>query len=77
LSGFAFSLVIAASFIHAGWNYLSKQSGGGIVFLWLASVATTLIYAPLVIIAMILHTTGIGSRELALMAVSALIHTLY
>jgi drug/metabolite transporter (DMT)-like permease len=77
LSGFAFSLIIAASFIHAGWNYLSKQSGGGIVFLWLASFFTTLIYAPLVAFTLLSQTTKIGGKELALMAVSALIHTLY
>jgi drug/metabolite transporter (DMT)-like permease len=77
LSGFAFSLVITASFIHAGWNYLSKQSGGGIAFLWLASFFTTLIYAPLVAVSLLTRTAKIGMTELALMVVSALIHTLY
>jgi drug/metabolite transporter (DMT)-like permease len=77
LSGFAFSLVIASSFIHAGWNYLSKQSGGGIVFLWLASLSTSIIYAPLVAVTLLSKSNDLAGRELALMAVSALIHTLY
>ena len=38
MTGGALALVLAAAFIHAGWNYVLKKSGGGIGLLTAASV---------------------------------------
>ena len=47
MTAFALSLVLAAAFIHASWNYFLKRSGGGTVFVWLFATLSALIYAPL------------------------------
>ena len=44
---FALSLILAAAFIHASWNLLAKQAGGGAVFVWMAAVAGSVIYIPI------------------------------
>jgi drug/metabolite transporter (DMT)-like permease len=44
---FALILVLTAAFIHAGWNLLAKRARGGIAFLWLVDLVTSIIYAPL------------------------------
>lgn len=43
----AFLLVLAAAFIHAGWNLLAKRAGGGSTMVWMAAVAGCLVYVPL------------------------------
>ena len=40
------SLVLAAAFAHAGWNFLAKGAEGGAAFVWLAALIGTLIYLP-------------------------------
>lgn len=45
----ALTLVLLASFIHAGWNFLTKQSGNRLVFLWLGLAAGLVIYLPAMI----------------------------
>jgi len=35
MTAFSLGLLLAAGFVHAGWNYLAKQAGGGTVFVWL------------------------------------------
>ena len=47
MSLFALSLILAAAFIHASWNLLAKQAGGGAVFVWMAAVAGSAIYIPI------------------------------
>lgn len=47
MSGFALSLILAAAFVHATWNYLLKRSGGGTAFVWLFAAISAAIYAPL------------------------------
>ena len=49
MSALALTLVLAAAFLHATSNYLLKRSGGGVGFVWLFALSSTLIYAPLAI----------------------------
>jgi drug/metabolite transporter (DMT)-like permease len=77
LSGFALSLVLAAAFIHASWNYVLKKSGGGIGFLWLSTVLTTVFYAPLVLAVALLQEFTPSASQLAIVAVSGLLHAAY
>ena len=77
MSGFALGLVLAAAFIHASWNYVLKKSGGGIGFLWLSTVLTTLIYAPLAVAVALLQEFTPTLAQLGIVAVSGLLHAAY
>jgi drug/metabolite transporter (DMT)-like permease len=45
----ALLLIVAAAVAHAGWNLFAKKAGGGgAPFVWCVTVASTLLYAPLV-----------------------------
>ncbi|MBS0659872.1 MAG: EamA family transporter [Verrucomicrobia bacterium] len=45
MSLLAFGLILAAAFIHAGWNLATKRIGGGVPLAWLMSAANLVIYA--------------------------------
>jgi drug/metabolite transporter (DMT)-like permease len=73
----ALTLVLAAALIHASWNYVLKLSGGGIGFLWLATVCSTLFYAPLAIAVALSLGFVPTPAQLVITAVSSLLHTIY
>jgi len=59
----AIALILVAAVAHASWNLFSKQASvtGAVSFIWLVSVAATALYAPVIIIAVIVarpHLTG-------------------
>jgi drug/metabolite transporter (DMT)-like permease len=70
-------LVLAAAFAHAGWNFLAKGAEGGAVFVWLSALAGTLIYVPVLGIALASTSGQLTWEALGLMAGSGLLHTLY
>lgn len=39
--------MLAAAVIHASWNLLAKQIGGGASFVWLVALIATVIYVPI------------------------------
>ncbi len=72
------ALVIAAAFAHATWNLVAKPAVGGTAFVWLCAVAGTLLYAPLVAVALVVADPGpLGWTAIALMAGSGALHALY
>jgi drug/metabolite transporter (DMT)-like permease len=77
MTTFALLLILAAAFIHAGWNYLLKRSGGGTAFVWLFAVLSALIYAPIVAAVIWWVRPEFGWGHYGLMAASALLHTAY
>lgn len=51
MSPTALALVVAAAFCHAGWNLAAKRAGnGGPALLWLATLATSVLYLPVVLL---------------------------
>lgn len=46
MSVFGFSLVLAAAFCHATWNYFVKRLNAGPELIWLFSVVGLVLYAP-------------------------------
>jgi len=42
-------IVLFSSFLHAGWNYLSKTIPGGVLFVWLLAVVMSVLLMPLVV----------------------------
>ena len=77
MTAFALSLVLAAAFIHASWNYFLKRSGGGIVFVWLFATLSALIYAPLAALVIWWQQPEFGWVHFGLMFASAALHTAY
>lgn len=73
----ALALILAAAFLHAGWNLLAKQAGGGAVFFWLFASCSSLIYAPFVFIWVLLYPPHMGGLAWLFVAVSACIHLAY
>jgi drug/metabolite transporter (DMT)-like permease len=74
---FALSLILAAAFIHASWNYFLKRSGGGTAFVWLFAALSALIYAPLAAVVIWWVKPQFGWVHYGLMAASAILHTAY
>jgi drug/metabolite transporter (DMT)-like permease len=77
MTGFALTLILAAAFIHASWNYLLKRSGGGNAFVWLFAVLSAVLYAPLALAVVWWTQPALGWISLALMLASAILHTAY
>jgi drug/metabolite transporter (DMT)-like permease len=73
----ALSLILAAAFVHAGWNYLLKRSGGGTAFVYLFAALSAVIYAPLAAAVIWWVQPQFGWVHYSLMAASALLHTVY
>jgi hypothetical protein len=68
-------LVIAAAGLHAGWNALAKRGRDPVVFLWCATVASTLALLPFGL--WILARDGLLVPALPFVGGTILLHTLY
>jgi drug/metabolite transporter (DMT)-like permease len=77
MTALALSLILVAAFVHAGWNYLLKRSGGGTAFVYLFAVLSAVIYAPLVAAIIWWVQPEFGWVHYGLMVASALLHTAY
>lgn len=77
MSALALTLVLVAAFIHASWNYVLKRSGGGMGFIWLSSLFTTVFYGPLAIFVAVSEDFRPTLAQLGITVVSSLIHSLY
>ena len=77
MTAFALGLVLLAAFIHAGWNFLLKKSGGGTGLITVASIASLALYAPIVAVATSLSVYRFAPAHLVLMLGSGVIHTTY
>lgn len=73
----ALALVVTAAFIHAYWNFLLKRAAGGAAFVWLLSLASAAIYAPLVAILVFLDPPQYGMTEWLLIVSSGVLHLAY
>jgi drug/metabolite transporter (DMT)-like permease len=77
LSVLALALVLAAAFVHAGWNFLLKRSGGGTGLVALASLLSLPIYLPLAAVAAWQSAWVPQPVHFALMFASGMVHTAY
>lgn len=77
MTGLALALVLLAAFIHAGWNFLLKKSGGGAGLITVASIVSLALYAPVAV--GLAWFTGYRPTpaHLGLMLGSGMIHTAY
>lgn len=49
MHGLALAIVLAAAFLHAGWNFLLKKSRRKIVFIWWFLLVALVLYFPMVL----------------------------
>jgi drug/metabolite transporter (DMT)-like permease len=71
------ALVIAAAVAHASWNLLAKPAAGGPAFVWLCAVAGTLLYPPVLAVALVADPGPLGWTAFALMAGSGALRAVY
>ena len=77
MSAGVLALVLAAAFAHAGWNFLAKGAEGGARFVWLCATLGTLIWIPVLVVALATDPGDLGWVALGLMVGSGLLHALY
>lgn len=77
MSILGFSLVLAAAFCHATWNFFVKRINGGPELIWLFSAVTVIIYLPLALGIIIVQRPEIGLAGLGVIAGSAALHLFY
>lgn len=71
----ALGLVLAAAGLHAGWNAMAKRGGDPVVFLWLATLASTAALLPLG--AWHLVATGLPPAAVPFVVATIALHALY
>jgi drug/metabolite transporter (DMT)-like permease len=71
----ALVLVVAAAGLHAGWNAIAKRGGDPVVFLWLATLVSTLALLPLGV--WYLVTDGLAATALPFVAATIVLHAVY
>jgi TfoX/Sxy family transcriptional regulator of competence genes/drug/metabolite transporter (DMT)-like permease len=77
VTAWALTLILAAAFIHASWNFLAKRASGHATFTWLFAVLSALFYAPVAAALILFYGASIGRVEIGFMAGSAALHTAY
>jgi len=66
------ALVLGAAVAHAGWNLIAKGAAGGAAFVWLTTVASGVLFAPVLV-----GGIDVNPAALAFMAGSGALHALY
>ena len=77
MSLLAFSLVLAAAFCHATWNFYVKKINGGAELVWLFSLIACVLYLPAAIYIFIQEAPSFGWIEFAFILGSSVLHIGY
>lgn len=77
MSGVALGLVLISAFFHATWNLAAKKVGGGVAFVFLLTVFSNLLYAPIALITLAKHQTYLTPTALLFITGNATIHIFY
>jgi drug/metabolite transporter (DMT)-like permease len=77
MSALALVLVLCAALTHATWNMLAKRSGGGIAFVWLFGVASTVLLLVPAVVALAIERPHVGGAQLLFIAGSGVLHIAY
>ncbi len=75
MSEIALIMVVAAAFLHAGWNYLAKKSYNKIVFIWWFLLISQVLYLPVLLFFWPL--SSISVRGWGYIAATGLLHFFY
>ncbi len=77
MSVLALILVLGSALLHATWNWLAKRASGGLLFVWVFSTLSTLIYLPVIALTILALRPHIGAVEIALLLGSSTLHIGY
>lgn len=77
MSSLGLSLVIAAAFCHATWNFFVKRINGGPELIWLFSTLSVLIYFPIALWIIIVERPAFGPWQVVFIVGSAGLHLGY
>jgi drug/metabolite transporter (DMT)-like permease len=69
--------VLLAAGAHAGWNLLAKTASGGAAFVWLGTLAGTVIWLPALAVALAVAPGQLGAGGLAFIVGSGGLHAVY
>lgn len=70
-------LIVVSAMMHAYWNYLIKKSAQKLMFIWLFSLCSTVIYFPVVLVAVVLWGVPHTPESWLFLGGSAGLHSLY
>lgn len=77
MSLLALALILIAAVFHATWNLLYKQAGGGPEFIWMHTSASAVLYAPLVVVIILIQQVNLATTVVWAILGSAVIHAVY
>ncbi len=77
MSVLALSLVLVSAAMHATWNYLAKRVSGDMVFVWLFSLFSSIIYMPLALILILVEKPVFEMPQMVFLAGTCALHILY
>lgn len=77
MSVLALILVLGSALLHATWNWLAKRATGGLLFVWVFSALSTLLYLPVIVLTILALRPHIGTVEIALLLGSSTLHIGY
>src|SRR6185312_3002868 len=73
----AFAAVLLAALTHATWNYYAKRAAGSRHFVWLYSVGSITLYAPIVVWILIFHRPQFTAIHWATLFATGVLHMGY
>jgi drug/metabolite transporter (DMT)-like permease len=75
----AIALVLVAALAHASWNLFSKQAAttGAVFFIWLVAAWATALYAPVVLISVLVSRAHLSGASWLFMAGTGVLQTAY
>jgi len=73
----ALGLVLVAAVCHATWNLVAKRVGGGPAFAWVFTAASSVLYAPLGIAALLIVRPELTAAAWLFILGNGLLHVAY
>jgi drug/metabolite transporter (DMT)-like permease len=77
MSAFAFALVLTAAVGHSVWNLLAKRSGGGVEFVWLFGVVSSVLLLVPALVAVVVVHPDFGAAVALFVVGSGVLHIAY
>lgn len=77
MSGLALGLVLISAFLHATWNLAAKKVGGGVAFIFLITVVSNVIYAPVAVATLLNNHDFLTPKAFIFILGTAIIHIFY
>ena len=73
----ALCAVLLAALCHAAWNLQAKRAAAARHFVWLYSVASLVVWTPLVLVVLVRQLPHLGTVQCVALAGTAVLHLLY